>query len=60
MMSGPDYFTPEMHAYFEKLPIWIQESLMQNAAPIESLTQLQQLAASLLANDIYGCDPQRP
>ena len=37
--------SPEIKQYFESLPASLQETLIQSGAKIDSLEQLQQLAA---------------
>lgn len=40
-MSGTSHFTKEMHDYFNELPRFLQESIVQSGTKVETLSELR-------------------
>ena len=50
-MSFKDNFSPEMDNYFSSLPKYIQESIMQSGAKINSIEELKSIVGKIQSQD---------
>ena len=50
-MSNPSSFSPDMQPYFDELPVFLQESIVQSGVCVETLQDLRDLANHLLGAD---------
>ncbi|MDD6021230.1 MAG: hypothetical protein ACI4GA_07245 [Acutalibacteraceae bacterium] len=46
-MIYKENFNEEMRSYFDKLPVFLQEDIMQSSAKIETLDELKAITANI-------------